>query len=179
MDGIKTLLAMENKSQVLLILILVIVATVFIIENIQKLKILFGIKTKWDTREEREEKAIEELEHQVLEIKNEVDSMKKTIDIEHSKRKDFEQRVISSLDKIEYQMKEDKIQRLRSEILDFCNACRIRDYSKESYDNILSLYDEYELLIKSMDKTNGKAEMGIKFIREKYANYMKDGFPTY
>ena len=127
MDGIKTLLAMENKSHILLILILILVAVVFLVENIQKLKNMFGIKTKWDTREENEEKAIKELE-------TEVDTLTKDFIQDCKNRDQFEMDTVKTLNDLKEGLSnlQDSVQVMQDK-LDASARARLKDRISQSH----------------------------------------------
>ena len=169
----------SGSNNLFLTILVLIIAIVFIAEHIKKFRDIFGIKTRWSEHEEEQTKQIIELKSEIEHIKNEIDDIKETNKHNTEKRIEFETCVSNSLNEIKDTMIQDKIQSYRNELLDFCNAARIREYSKENYDNILQLYDLYEQLLKKQGKSNGQVDMGIQFVREKYAYYMEHGFPTY
>ena len=83
------------------------------------------------------------------------------------------------LNGIKKSMLDDKIERMRYEILDFGNACQKRNYNKESYDHVLQTYDKYVEVLKENDLENGQVDLAIAYIKKRYAEYLEKGFPTY
>lgn len=67
------------------------------------------------------------------------------------------------------------IQGLRSEILDFCNACTIRNYKQESYKHIFDLHKEYAEIIKKRGDTNGQMDESWEVMLETYHDHIKNG----
>ena len=168
-----------GNQNLIVVLLILLVAIVFVVEYLQRFKNLFGLQTKWDIREENEQKSIKQLEQEVNDIKQEIDSLKESEYMDHAKCDEFQRKIATTLDEIKKDMIDDKIQRYRSEILDFCNACQKREYSKENFDFVLTLYDQYEMLVKQAGKTNNQVDAGIAYVKKKYAEYLEKGFPTY
>lgn len=168
-----------GNQNLIVILLILLVAIVFVVEYLQRFKNLFGLQTKWDIREENEQKSIRQLEQEVNAIKKEIDSLKDSECKDHAKCDEFQRRVCKSLDEIKRDRIEEKIQRYRSEILDFCNACQNRDYSEESFQNIFAIFSVYEELLQSIGKQNGQVDAGMAYVKKKYAEYLEKGFPTY
>lgn len=179
MEYIKELVNNEGTTRVILILILVLIVAVLILENYSKLKKLLGIKTEKEIHEEQQGKDIRKIEKEVETVKKEIDEIREYSKEATKKRKDFEVSVTDALADIKDQMLQDKIERYRSQILDFGNACKKREYNKEAYDHILEIYDKYEEILKNNEMTNGKVDLAIAYIKKRYSEYMETGFPTF
>ena len=67
------------------------------------------------------------------------------------------------------------IQSLRSEILDFCNACTIRSYKQEAYGHIFDLHKEYEEIIKKRGDTNGQMDESWEVMLRTYRGHIANG----
>lgn len=48
------------------------------------------------------------------------------------------------------------------------------DGTKEQFNRIFKIYEEYEVLIKANGMTNGEVDIAIRIIREAYENHMRD-----
>ena len=67
------------------------------------------------------------------------------------------------------------IQSLRSEILDFCNACTIRNYKQESYGHIFDLHKEYVDIIEKRGDTNGQMDESWEVMLGTYREHISNG----
>ena len=67
------------------------------------------------------------------------------------------------------------IQSLRSEILDFCNACTIRSYKQESYGHIFDLHKEYVDIIEKRGDTNGQMDESWEVMLGTYREHIAKG----
>lgn len=66
----------------------------------------------------------------------------------------------------------------RMRIIDFASAVASgRPYTREQFNEIISLYDEYEEIIKENSLTNGRVDISIEIINQKYKeNILNGGF---
>ena len=67
------------------------------------------------------------------------------------------------------------IQSLRSEILDFCNACVVRNYKQEAYRHIFDLHNEYANIIKKRGDTNGQMDESWEVMLGTYRDHIANG----
>ena len=67
------------------------------------------------------------------------------------------------------------IQSLRSEILDFCNACTIRSYKQEAYKHIFDLHQEYLSIIKKRHEQNGQMDESWEVMLGTYREHIQNG----
>lgn len=96
---------------------------------------------------------------------------------EHDKKKDelFNcltekvDNISKRMDANEARAQANHIAAIRRSVLTFGNQIRSgMDASKESYDDIIEQYDEYAEYIKANKLENGKMDLTIKFIRDRY-----------
>lgn len=64
----------------------------------------------------------------------------------------------------------------RNRIIDFANQVVNEDVpvSREAFNRIFKVYDEYESILEKYGKTNGEVEVSIRIIREAYAAHTKN-----
>ena len=68
------------------------------------------------------------------------------------------------------------IESWRWEILDFSSALSNgRIYNREAFDHIFRIYKKYEDILNNNNLENGLIDNSIKFIREKYNDFLKNG----
>lgn len=81
------------------------------------------------------------------------------------------------LDEHVTESQKDAITSMRALILDFGSAIAEgkRSYTKEQYEFIISICDDYEEFIEQSNITNGVAETTIAIIKESYAEKLKSG----
>ena len=81
----------------------------------------------------------------------------------------------SQLNKIQEQQDRLEVNDMRSQILDFSNsAMNGRRHTQEEFDHIISVHTDYEKLIKSRNLTNGKVELAIEYIKDLYAECLRE-----
>lgn len=76
-------------------------------------------------------------------------------------------------------MVQDRVDTLRTRILEFGSSCTVKQYTKENYDNILKIADDYHNLLQKEGMSNSQTDMAMEYIRKMYAEYMVKGFPMY
>ena len=65
----------------------------------------------------------------------------------------------------------------RWEILDFASALSLkREYSKEQFVHVLSIYEKYEKLLEEYHLTNGQVMTSMEVINDAYKEKLKNGF---
>lgn len=67
------------------------------------------------------------------------------------------------------------IQSLRSEILDFCNACTVRNYKQEAYKHIFDLHQEYLTIIEKRHEQNGQMDESWEVMLGTYRDHIQNG----
>lgn len=80
-------------------------------------------------------------------------------------------------DKIHQNELEKKIDKLRSEIINFATALKNKNYkpSLDHYQEIFRKYDEYERILEENNMTNGLCAISIKLIRKRYEEDLLNG----
>ena len=69
---------------------------------------------------------------------------------------------------------ENEMDRIRSEVLDFANSCRLRRrHTKEEFDHIFALNDKYQQLLEKTGQQNGRFEDAYEYIRVLYRRCME------
>lgn len=179
-EAVKELAKTQSGSQIILILILVLIVTVLLLENWNKLKKLVGLRSVKEIHEENQEKEIQKIEEEVGSIKDDVAELQTYSKEATKKRKEFEMYITNTLAEMKEDMIDDRINRIRWEILDFSNSCSKRNYNKEAFDHVLELYySTYNMLLSKYGRSNGKVDLAIDHIEKQYAEYMEKGFPEY
>ena len=78
--------------------------------------------------------------------------------------------ITQRLDANEARAQQNHISLIRNQILTFSESLRSgQDASKESFDNILEAYDEYETYVEENHISNGRMSLSIAFIKEQYS----------
>lgn len=102
-------------------------------------------------------------------------SKKHDIDVDQSIKHD--QIIKNDLDKLTKMFVEKEIDDIRWEILDFASAISSgRNYSKEQFDHVLSIYTKYEKILESNNMDNGLVSTSMEVINEIYKEKLKTGF---
>ena len=169
----------DPHANVIFIIILVLVATVFVLENIKKFKQILGLRNRWELQDEEQGKQITELKSQIKEIKSEVEDLKIYNKEAKEKRIEFEIATTKTLKEIRDEMVQDRVETLRTRILEFGSSCQVKQYTKENFDNILKIADDYHALLDREGMSNSQTDMAMEYIRKQYADYMVKGFPQY
>lgn len=172
MDELEFILKNPHIHEVFLVCVAAIITVKFIIGLVDWFRERFGISTATSRREQ-------EQSERIAKIEEETEELQKTQEKDHEEMRSFQNKIMDALNGIRKSMLDDKIERMRYEILDFGNACQKRDYNKESYDHVLQTYDKYVEVLKDNDLENGQVDLAIAYIKKRYAEYLENGFPTY
>lgn len=80
------------------------------------------------------------------------------------------------LEKLRKQNEEDHAQRIRNKIIEFAGKISRPDYqaTKDEFNYIFRIYDEYEEYIKAHRITNDQINTCIEVIREEYSDYLRN-----
>lgn len=182
--------------------ILVITFIVLVVVGIQKIKEVFGFKTKDELYKQEIEKRLKDIDdrlnrhsdkisHIETKIHNFDKKMDEFADSFYEKQKKYHDQSITIRGELREEQKEIKtsvlelkdliikkdINDMRWEILDFANAVMSgRDYNKEQYDHVLETYEEYERILKENNMENGKVDLSMGFIKKQYGDLMVNGF---
>lgn len=156
MDAIENLFSLDYPSIIMgvFIIILGIDKVIFLLTKVKKsLRIKFGYEEDKLTIEDR----ITTLEkHDNWQYK-EITKMSKGIE------------------NIESELLDNNLERKRKYILDFCSSLSNgQKQNKEAFNNVFKTYKNYEKLLSDHNMENGQAEESMKFISEKYQEYLRN-----
>ena len=156
MDTIENLFSLDYPSIIMgvFIIILGVDKIIFILAKVKKtLRIKFGYEEDKLTIEDR----ITTLEkHDNWQYK-EITKMSKGIE------------------NIETELLDNNLERKRKYILDFCSSLSNgQKQNKEAFNNVFKTYKNYEKLLSDHNMENGQAEESMKFISEKYQEFLRN-----
>lgn len=148
----------QNYISVLLAVFLLLFAIKEIIDLISYFKEKGRIKTGFDQDKENVENRLITLEkHDKWQYK-EISKMSKGIE------------------NIESELLDNNLERKRRYILDFCSSLsNEQKQNKEAFNNVFKTYKKYEELLSAHNMENGQAEESMKFISEKYQEFLRNG----
>lgn len=148
----------QNYINVILAVFLLLFAIKEIIDLISYFKKKGRIKTGFDQDKENVENRLITLEkHDKWQYK-EISKMSKGIE------------------NIESELLDNNLERKRRYILDFCSSLSNgQKQNKEAFNNVFKTYKKYEELLSAHNMENGQAEESMKFISEKYQEFLRNG----
>ena len=80
------------------------------------------------------------------------------------------------IENIETELLDNNLERKRKYILDFCSSLSNgQKQNKEAFNNVFKTYKKYEDLLSTHNMENGQAEESMKFISEKYQEFLRNG----
>ena len=80
------------------------------------------------------------------------------------------------IENIETELLDNNLERKRKYILDFCSSlANGQKQNKEAFNNVFKTYKKYEDLLSAHNMENGQAEESMKFISEKYQEFLRSG----
>ena len=80
------------------------------------------------------------------------------------------------IENIETELLDNNLERKRKYILDFCSSfSNGQKQNKEAFNNVFKTYKKYEDLLSAHNMENGQAEESMKFISEKYQEFLRNG----
>lgn len=168
MNAIQELLNLDITS-VFSGIVIILFSIVAMYELIGKVSIIINKPVSW-VRKKNED---HELLMQTISNLSNLTKKQKS-DVEQSIRHDklIETR-LNELTEIVVDM---SIESWRWEILDFSSALSNgRIYNREAFDHIFRIYKKYEDILNNNNLENGLIDNSIKFIREKYNDFLKNG----
>ena len=78
------------------------------------------------------------------------------------------------IENIETELLDNHLERKRKYILDFCSSLSNgQKQNKEAFNNVFKTYKKYEDLLSAHNMENGQAEESMKFISEKYQEFLR------
>jgi len=161
-----------------------------------------GIQFPWTTRKKALEKKFEELDMKInttrKELDDKIDSIHKAEHVEHetwhqqsisirdnlaANQHKLEENqdafmktlseITSSLNELKADFLDERLERKRWNIINCARNLRNGDFiDLEEYRNVFQDYDTYEEIIQKHNLKNGLVEESIKFIREKYQEFL-------
>lgn len=80
------------------------------------------------------------------------------------------------IENIETELLDNNLERKRKYILDFCSSLSNgQRQNREAFNNVFKTYKNYEKLLSDHNMENGQAEESMKFISEKYQEFLRNG----
>lgn len=80
------------------------------------------------------------------------------------------------IENIETELLDNNLERKRKYILDFCSSLSNgQKQNREAFNNVFKTYKNYEELLSAHNMENGQAEESMKFISEKYQEFLRNG----
>ena len=77
---------------------------------------------------------------------------------------------------IDKRMLDKDIDDMRWELLDFCSALTFGSkYNREAFDQILKIYEKYEMILKDNKMTNGFVDESMNYVKEVYHKNLENG----
>lgn len=129
----------------------------------------FGIETKWTKKEREEHDLLIQTAHGLVELQQ-----KQKKDAEYSDSRD--QEIILKQQELTDMVIDQRIDDWRWRIIDFSSALSNgRKYNRESFDQIFKIYSKYEKFLEDNHMDNGLVDESIKYTKEKYQEYLKNG----
>ena len=168
MDAIETIMKTPHKLETFLVVLAAILAVQFVLKLFDWFVDRFGLETKKTLEQKNINGEIEKIKGEVIELRECQKSMELT-----------QRQIAEAIQRLDEREITNDIEHKRWEVLDFANAIRKRDYDREAYNHVLKTYDSYEQILKQKDMENGQADIAIAYIRQRYQDYLKTGFPEY
>ena len=80
------------------------------------------------------------------------------------------------IENIESELSDNNLESKRKYILDVCSSLSNgQKQNKEAFNNVFKTYKKYEDLLSTHNMENGQAEESMKFISEKYQEFLRNG----
>ena len=150
-----------DHSQGILYIVAAILVAVAIIKALTYIAEKFGLKTRAMIREEAQDKDISALKESQEKLCGDLNDIKNLVTV-----------LSTTVTDMKAEDEEKEIKRMRREILNFSDELRSgRTTSKESMDDILEMYDDYEQYIHDHHLTNGRMDMAIAYIKDYYQSH--------
>lgn len=168
-----------NFKELLISLVILTVCVLGIYALILKIQEITGFETKTMKKRRIMEQNIKNLSTEIDSIKTKQKEQHQEVTQNFNKIESAQQDMIDAIKKLTNAVEKNQIEDNRWTILDFANAVRNnRKYDIEAYNHILQIYDTYEQLLSKNGLENGRVDMAIKLIKDKYDIGQKQGFPV-
>lgn len=182
-ENIKQLMELGTANVVLFILILLLSITSFIqlidglLKGVDSFCRRFGLKTKWSTKEEKQNALIREHECRFQNIDESLKKLQEQREQDVKDSKAHDKKIEDDVNNIADILLDEQIDTKRNRILNFANALQNgKHQDKEQYDFIFIQYDKYEKILKVHNLENGQVTASMEFIRQTYQEKLKNGF---
>lgn len=167
-----------NFRELLISLVILAVCILGIYALVLKIQEITGFETKTMKKRRLIEQNIKNLSTEIDSIKTKQKEQHQEVTQNFNKIESTQQDMIDAIKKLTNAVEKNQIEDNRWTILDFANAVRNnRKYDIEAYNHILQIYDTYEQLLSKNGLENGRVDMAIKLIKDKYDIGQKQGFP--
>lgn len=167
MGTIEDLLSLDTS--VILSLFVVLFGMVTIFELIGKLSVYLDKPVRWVRKKNEDHEAIVKLAENLDAIKKQQD-----IDREQSIKHDSEIKI--EVREVANMFLDKNIEDMRWRILDFASAISNgRKFNRESYDFIIHTYEQYEVVLKKLGRTNGVVDETMNYIKEDFRERLRNG----
>lgn len=172
--GLEILRKMDG-AEFVVVLAVIIIAITYLIPKLQDARNIFS---HWYKNKRHQEEILEK----ILQGEKDIEDLKKT-DIEYKKAlKDLESNLTTAIAHLQATIDEGNnvseqryIQQIRSEILDFCNACSVRKYKQEAYQHVMELHSEYMSILRKRGEENGQVSESYQVMVEQYQEHVRNG----
>ena len=167
MGNIEDLLSLDTS--VMLSVFVVLFGMVTIFELIGKLSVYLDKPVRWVRKKNEDHEAIVKLAENLDAIKKQQD-----IDREQSIKHDSEIKI--EVREVANMFLDKNIEDMRWRILDFASAISNgRKFNRESYDFIIHTYEQYEVVLKKLGRTNGVVDETMNYIKEDFRERLRNG----
>lgn len=85
-------------------------------------------------------------------------------------------KISQGIKEIKEQLLEEKIEKKRKTILDFCSSLSHSNPNKEAFDFVFKTHEKYEKILEENNLENGQVTASMEVIEEGYKEKMKNGF---
>lgn len=85
-------------------------------------------------------------------------------------------KISQGIEDIKDQLLEEKIEKKRKTILDFCSSLSNSSPNKEAFDYVFKTHEKYEKILEENNLENGQVTASMEVIEEVYKEKLKNGF---
>lgn len=137
----------------------------------------FGLKTNSSIEKEQMLERIGNLEKEIGTIKTDrIHDREQSLEIQ-KQLTESQNEIKESLTSLKKMIIKKDIDDMRWDILDFGSGIiSDRKYSKEQYDHVFEVYQDYERVLEENHMENGRVDMSMTFIKKKYEYLLENGF---
>lgn len=157
--------------------ILLLLIGIAIKELFKKALETFGLKTNSSIEKEQMLERIGSIEKEIETLKTDrIHDKEQLLEIQ-KQLKESQNEIKESLDNLKKMIIKKDIDDMRWDILDFGSGIiSDRKYSKEQYDHVFEVYQDYERVLEENNMENGRVDMSMTFIKKKYEYLLENGF---